>query len=376
MNRKKWSFLASIAWIVGLLFATTLPVYSQNSYDGIGVVEAIPGGVRKQCLSNFISNENAIDWWIARPNTLDVNSEAADRAYKKIGCAYDLNSPTGETTFTCVGLVEWAYYKSDLDLTSHSDETDGCWPFFFPDEQFASRHLVRFNKPASSDIQKGDIVYRTTRCFWILPNLLIPGAQDHVGIIYKIKSSSTMTSQQALLDTCYEYDFQCDIEDCRDQVDNDRDGFIDERHGDCGGPTIAILQDSLTLVDHGQTQAYIPFSICNTDPCAPNYGYNIKSKGHVGPAINTTGTVAVPGGTCKDVYGIIDAGGSSVCALDTLTIIAWGGVPVMYDTCVQIIHVVSSEAVPLFTVRVVTILVLALILVAAVFMRRRAVSAA
>ena len=185
-----------------------------------------------------------------------------------------------------------------------------------------------------------------------------------------------MTSQQALLDTCYEYDFQCDIEDCRDQVDNDRDGFIDERHGDCGGPTIAILQDSLTLVDHGQTQAYIPFSICNADACAPDYGYNIKSKGHVGAAIDVTETIVVPGGTCKDVYGIINAGVALECDYDTLTIIAWGGIPVMYDTCVQVIHVVLAEPVPLFTVPVVTILVLALILAAAVFMRRRAVSRA
>jgi hypothetical protein len=48
----------------------------------------------------------------------------------------------------------------------------------------------------------------------------------------------------------------------------------------------------------------------------------------------------------------------------------------VYDTCVQIIHIVEPEPVPLFTVPVVTILVLALILAAAVFMRRRAVSRA
>jgi hypothetical protein len=141
-------------------------------------------------------------------------------------------------------------------------------------------------------------------------------------------------------------------------------------------PPLTILQDSLTLVDQGQTQAYIPFSICNTDACAPNYSYNIKSKGHLGPAINTSGTIAVAGGTCEIVYGVINAGSALVCDLDTLTIIAWGGVPVMYDTCVQIVHVVSPEPVPLFTVPVVTILVLALILAAAVFMRRRAVSRA
>jgi len=141
-------------------------------------------------------------------------------------------------------------------------------------------------------------------------------------------------------------------------------------------PPLTILQDSLTLVDQGQTQAYIPFSICNTDACNPAYSYNIKSKGHIGAAINTSGSTSVPGGTCVSVYGVINAGSALVCDLDTLTIIAWGGVPTMYDTCVQIIHVVSPEPVPLFTVPVVTILVLALILAAAVFMRRRAVSRA
>jgi hypothetical protein len=142
---------------------------------------------------------------------------------------------------------------------------------------------------------------------------------------------------------------------------------------------LSILQDSLTLVDQGQTQAYVPFSICNADACFPAFNYNIKSKGHFGPAINTSGSVSVPGGDCVDVYGVINAGTPVViCDYDTLTIIAWGGRPAwfMYDTCVQIVHAVSAEPVPLFTVPVVTILVLALILAAAVFMRRRAVSKA
>jgi hypothetical protein len=143
-------------------------------------------------------------------------------------------------------------------------------------------------------------------------------------------------------------------------------------------PPLSILQDSLTLVDQGQTQAYIPFSICNEDACYPAFNYTLKSKGHVGPALNVSASVNVPGGDCVDVYGIIDAGLASICTYDTLTIIAWGGSAemFMYDTCVQIIHVVSPEPVPLFTVPVVTILVLALILAAAVFMRRRAVSRA
>ena len=145
-------------------------------------------------------------------------------------------------------------------------------------------------------------------------------------------------------------------------------------------PALGVFQDTLTLVDRGQTQAYIPFSVCNQDNCAPltTYGYSIKSKGHVGPALNVTSTVQVSGGDCKDVYGIIDAGAASACQFDTLKIIVWTtvGTPTKYDTCVQRIHVVEPSPVPLFTVPVVTILVLALILAAAVFMRRRAVSRA
>jgi hypothetical protein len=141
-------------------------------------------------------------------------------------------------------------------------------------------------------------------------------------------------------------------------------------------PAIAILQDTLTFVESGQSQAYVPFSICNADNCAPLtlFNYNIKSKGHVGGAINTTGTVMVDGGACKDVYGVIDANFTPACTYDTLTIVAWGaGEPIAYDTCVQVVHVVEGcFCVPVFTPAVAAILVLALVLVAAAFMRRRA----
>lgn len=147
-------------------------------------------------------------------------------------------------------------------------------------------------------------------------------------------------------------------------------------------PALGILQDTLTLVDRGQTQAFIPFTVCNQDDCAPAtlYSYNIKNgvdltSGRI-PRINQSGSVTVDGGACKDVYGIIDAGLALACDYDTLTIIVWTPVPVVYDTCVQVIHIIEPEPVPLFTVPVVTILVLALILAAAVFMRRRAVSRA
>ncbi len=144
-------------------------------------------------------------------------------------------------------------------------------------------------------------------------------------------------------------------------------------------PALEILQDSLTAVEQGQTAAYIPFSICNGDPCAPaqTYDYVITSKGHVGGAINQTGTANVPGGECEDVYGVIDAGAASVCDYDTLTIIAWDAATgEVYDTCVQLIHVVTPESVPLFSTPVLTVLVLAMILSAAVILRRRSRQAA
>jgi hypothetical protein len=145
-------------------------------------------------------------------------------------------------------------------------------------------------------------------------------------------------------------------------------------------PALYILQDTLYFVEQGQTAAYIPFSICNGDACAPptDYDYVITSLGTVGPALNQTGTAAgVAGGLCEDVFGIVDAGTALVCTFDTLTIVVWdAGVGSIYDTCVQAIHVVEPVPVPLFTAPVVTILVLAMILAAAVIMKRHAVSKA
>ena len=145
-------------------------------------------------------------------------------------------------------------------------------------------------------------------------------------------------------------------------------------------PALYILQDTLYYVEQGQTAAYIPFSVCNGDACAPptDYDYLITSLGLVGGALNQTGTVSgVVGGACDFVYGIVDAGSAAVCTFDTLTIIVWdAGVGSIYDTCVQAIHVVEPVPVPLFTAPVVTILVLAMILAAAVIMKRHAVSKA
>ena len=144
-------------------------------------------------------------------------------------------------------------------------------------------------------------------------------------------------------------------------------------------PALYILQDTLYIVEQGQTAAYIPFSVCNGDACAPptDYPYLITSLGNVGPALSQTGTASgVVGGECEDVFGIVDAGTALVCTWDTLTIVVWAADGSVYDTCVQAIHVVEPIPVPLFTAPVVTILVLAMILAAAVIMKRHAVSKA
>jgi len=139
-------------------------------------------------------------------------------------------------------------------------------------------------------------------------------------------------------------------------------------------PALGVLQDTLSYVERGQTAAYVPFAVCNQDECAPptTYGYNIKSRGHIGEAINATATIAVAGGECGDVYGIINAGSSIACTYDTLTIIVWTtAAPIIYDTCVQVIHVIEPTPVPLMSPLVIAILVLALILIASIFLRRR-----
>ncbi len=146
---------------------------------------------------------------------------------------------------------------------------------------------------------------------------------------------------------------------------------------------IEIFQDTLTEVDQGVTSAYIPFQICNGDPSADprDYEYWITSVGSVRiPAIDQSGTIlAVPPGDCGWVYGIIDASAAEIGDTDELTILGFfdetgpGGI---YDTCVQEIIIVEAVGVPLFTRPVVTIMVLAMILAAAVVMRRRASSVA
>jgi len=139
-------------------------------------------------------------------------------------------------------------------------------------------------------------------------------------------------------------------------------------------PAPTILQDTLTLVEARQPMAYIPFSICNLDQCSPMVaGYHISSRGHIGPPMSVSDTVQVQPGKCMDVFGILNAASSLACVFDTLTIVAWSCAPApLYDTCVQVVHVVSPCCIPVLTAPVLAVLALALILAAAVFIRRRA----
>jgi hypothetical protein len=143
-------------------------------------------------------------------------------------------------------------------------------------------------------------------------------------------------------------------------------------------PALVIWQDTLYLVEEGLAAAYVPFHLCNGDLCAGSgdYDYVITSKGLVGAAINQSGTaVAVAPGDCQDIFGVVDAGAALACDYDTLTIVGWDvATGLVYDTCTLPIHVVEPVPIPLFTAPVVTILVLAMILAAAVIMKRHAVS--
>lgn len=145
---------------------------------------------------------------------------------------------------------------------------------------------------------------------------------------------------------------------------------------------IEIFQDTLFNIDVGVSSAYVPFDICNNDPSADprDYEYWITSLGLVGPALDIYGDLlGVEARECRTVYAIVDASVAAECDYDTLTILGFYNAPGpggIYDTCVQVVHVITPLPVPLFTTPVVTIMVLAMVLAAAVIMRRRVTSKA
>ena len=140
-------------------------------------------------------------------------------------------------------------------------------------------------------------------------------------------------------------------------------------------PALYILQDTLFIVEGGQSAAYVPFTVCNGDPCADPvvYEYEVCSTGHVGSGFPQSGaTDSIPGGECEDVYAIVNASMAPVCAFDTLTIIAWDQASgTVYDTCVQIIHAVENCCIPFLTPQVITIMAVLMVIAAAVMIRRR-----
>jgi len=141
-------------------------------------------------------------------------------------------------------------------------------------------------------------------------------------------------------------------------------------------PALHILQDTLSYVAMFQEAAYVPFYVCNGDPCAPpgDYAYCITNGGLIGgPFEQCDSALGIPGGECAKVYAVVDASVAEVCDFDTLTIVAWSlAEPVVYDTCVQLIHAIPIMPVPVFSWPVALVLVLALVLATVVFLRRRA----
>jgi len=159
---------------------------------------------------------------------------------------------------------------------------------------------------------------------------------------------------------------------------------------DCGGndTTMVILsaaeaesdifidQADRFYVEIGQAASYVPFGLCNPNPCAPDadYSYEITSPGYssgacVIPPVSESGTANnVGGGECHTVYAAVDA--SEACVGDTadLQIIAW--VDSKYDTCHQIVEIIEPRPVPVFNNTVLTILVLGLILAGAIIIGR------
>jgi hypothetical protein len=110
-------------------------------------------------------------------------------------------------------------------------------------------------------------------------------------------------------------------------------------------PALYIEQDSVYYVEQGQTAAYIPFTLCNGDPCADPTVYEciFTCTGDIcGGFPQSDTTSAIPGGDCEDVYAIVNAGTAPVHAKDTMTIVAWDlATGSVYDTCAMIVEVLE-----------------------------------
>jgi hypothetical protein len=110
-------------------------------------------------------------------------------------------------------------------------------------------------------------------------------------------------------------------------------------------PALFIEQDSLYYVEQGQSAAYIPFTLCNGDPCADPtvYACIFTCTGGACSGFPQSDTSsAIPGGDCEEVYAIVNASGVPVNTVDTVTIVAWDqATGSVYDTCVQLVEVID-----------------------------------
>jgi len=219
---------------------------------------------------------------------------------------------------------------------------------------------------------KGWIAEKTGEGVWSLPGASCYGFWD-ASVTFSCDAVSGETDTVYFVVALADTNFDCRT-DCAPN-----DTFALEVYFDTPPDLreLVVLQDSITYVDQGQTAAYIPFQLCydNPDICAASVdvAYTLTSKGHVGPAINITDTVTVAPGDCETVFGVIDAGAASICDYDTLNISAYViSDPSLTDDCVQIIHVVEPLPVPFLTAPFIAVFVLALVLAAAVFLRKRA----
>ena len=143
-------------------------------------------------------------------------------------------------------------------------------------------------------------------------------------------------------------------------------------------PSLHILQDTLYFVVENQSQAYVPFSICNGDPCAPpsDFDYVITNSNTEYPFERFGSVDSLEGGGCEDVYAIINGTLYDPSEYDTLTIIAWDvNTGMEYDTCVQAIYIMPDFCcMPIFERPVIFLLVLILIASAAILLRRTSIN--
>jgi hypothetical protein len=136
----------------------------------------------------------------------------------------------------------------------------------------------------------------------------------------------------------------------------------------------SIVQDDVTYVGKGCGTAFVPFEICNENPDDEDgtaFHFEIKSNGTIGPAVHEVGVVTILGGTCRTVYGVLDAHLAEVDDTDKLSITVWVEPGMVPKTCSQDIRVLEQMHVPLLSPFQSMLLAAMLILVAALHIGKR-----